>query len=117
MGWSRWAQEKVRANDLPSRASRMTSKNLLVLRRDNGSGVFARRFRHCAEARRATAIHTESDRMVVVASNYRRRARSNEINRRSWVRTVVNQIAEHPQLVVVVRQSRKSFHVRVQLPA
>src|SRR5260370_11158490 len=96
------AQEKVRVIDLPQRATRKTSKKLLV-RRENGSGVFAGGFRHCAEARRATAIHAESDRMVVVASNYRGGTRSNEINRRSWVGTVVHQIAEHPQLVVVVR--------------
>src|SRR5260370_31280748 len=31
------------------------------------------------------------------------------------VRAVIHEIAEYPQLVVFIRQSRKSFHVRVQI--
>src|SRR5229473_6398489 len=113
--WSRVAKEERLTVYLTRCASWKVPKKLLVCRREHRGSVIPSRLRHCAKSRRASAFSAKSHGVIVVAANDHRCAGAHEVDYLGRVRAVIHEIAEYPQLVVFVRQSRKSFHVRVQI--
>src|SRR5215469_13055329 len=53
--------------------------------------------------------------MVVIAANHERSAGMYKLDDRRRVGTIVDQIAQHPQLVVVLRQGLKRFKICVKV--